>query len=306
MKKSAILSFLVICFSISLFAQENQTEPTKDFVLFKLTDGNTYLGSILTENNEFITIKTKEFEELKIRKATIKSRKTIASTELHQGEYWFENPNSTRNLYGPTGYGLKKGEGYYQNFMLLFNGVSYGFTDNFTLGIATMPFTFGEGLFININPKLSFPIVKDKFNVGAGVSYTNAFESSFGIAYGVATLGSRDNNFTIGLGYGNVEGEWAKSPIITFSGMMRVSKRFAFVTENWLLPNQNYNSEYDPATNSFSTSQTTEYQFLLTYGVRLMFESISIDLGFLNNKELSESLIIGFPIVGISVPFGKK
>ena len=32
-----------------------------------------------------------------------------------------KNPNPTRNFYGPTGYGLKKGEGYFQNIMVILN-----------------------------------------------------------------------------------------------------------------------------------------------------------------------------------------
>ncbi|MDB4728341.1 hypothetical protein OAF63_06080, partial [Saprospiraceae bacterium] len=270
----------------------------------KLTNGNTYLGTVLSEDAETITIKTKEFPQITLRKKDIVSMKVIESNQLKEGEYWFENPNATRNLFGPTGYGLKKGEGYYQNFLLVYNSVSYGFTDNFTVGFGTIPFTFGDGLFFTITPKVSIPIVEDKFNIGVGLLYSSLFGSSSSIAYGVATYGSRDNNFTIGMGYGNIEGEWAEAPIFTFSGMVRLSKKFGLVTENWVIPSRNYNYEYGP--NGYESSYTTSYNIAFTYSARLIFEGISVDIGFFNTPELAEYLPLGIPMAGITVPFGRK
>ncbi|MEZ5070324.1 MAG: hypothetical protein R2751_04985 [Bacteroidales bacterium] len=39
----------------------------------------------------------------------------LQSNDLVEGEYWFSNPHATRYFFGTNGYGLEKGEGYYQN-----------------------------------------------------------------------------------------------------------------------------------------------------------------------------------------------
>ena len=278
MRAKSIILNLLICLSINLFGQE----LTRDFTLIKVEDGNEYLGTILEENEDFLTMKTKTFAELKIKKSAIKSREVVNSDQLHEGEYWFENPNATRNLFGPTGYGLRKGEGYYQNFLLAYNSVSYGFTDNFTLGVGLIPVIIDDAFFYSITPKVSIPVQENKLNIGGGLLFMGVAGEHFGIAYGVTTIGSRDKNFSFGLGYGFADGELADRPTITLSGMIRISKKFAFVTENWIL------SDF----------------FLLTYGGRLIFEGISVDIGFANSGDTG--LFLGIPIAGITVPFGNR
>ncbi|MDB4728159.1 hypothetical protein OAF63_05140 [Saprospiraceae bacterium] len=281
MKKTIIFSIL-IALTFGLFGQENNSLKYKEFTKFKLTDGNTYLGTILEENDDYVTIRTEAFAELKITKSSIVSREIITGDKLNKGEYWFENPNATRNLFGPTGYGLRKGEGYYQNFLLFYNSVSYGFTDNITVGVGLIPFSFGDGLFYTITPKVSFPIKEDKFNIGAGVLIAGVGSENVGIAYGVATVGSRDKNFSIGLGYGFNDGELADQPTITVSGMLRLAKKFGLVTENWII----------------------DGEALFTLSGRLIFEAISVDIGFANTS--GSGIFPGFPLAGITVPFGRK
>ena len=56
-----------------------------------------------------------------------------------------------------------------------------------------------------------------------------------GIADGLSTFGSRDKNFSIGLSYGYAAVEWADTPLISFSGMIRTGERGYFITENYLI-----------------------------------------------------------------------
>lgn len=108
-----------------------------------------------------------------------------------------ENPHATRYLFGPNGYGLRKGEGYYSNTWIFFNQLSYGFTDNFTVGAGVIP------LFClpaprrrsGSPPKFSIPVKKDVVNLGVGGLFATVLGGedvgTFGIAYGQLTLGSR-------------------------------------------------------------------------------------------------------------------
>ena len=253
-------------------------------VLIVTTDNNSMVGTIEKEDDETTWLKTENYGTVEIKKSNIRSKRTLEEKEVvRNGKVWFENPNSTRNLYGPTGYGLRKGEGYYQNFYLLLNSASYGFTDHFTLGIGVIPIPV-IGAF-TITPKFSFPIVEDKWNVGAGLLYSRIWNYDMGIAYGVLTYGSRNNNITAGLGYGFQEGELAAMPTLTLSGMARISERISLVTENWFVSGED------------------GYQAFVSFSVRYMLDKVSLDFGFVNPVQFG--LAIGIPVIGLVIPFKK-
>jgi hypothetical protein len=255
----------------------------KQRVLIETTNENKMVGTIEQEDDEKIWLKTENYGTVEIKKSNIRSKKILDGEIVKNGKVWFENPNSTRNLYGPTGYGLRKGEGYYQNFYLLLNSASYGFTDNFTLGIGVIPIPF-IGAF-TITPKFSFPIVENKWNAGVGVLYARIVDYDMGIGYGVLTYGDKNNNITAGIGYGFQEGELAQRPTLTLSGMFRVAERFSFVTENWFVNGED------------------GYQAFISVSARYMFDRLSIDFGFVNPVQFG--LAIGIPVIGVVIPFGK-
>ena len=286
MKNLFAVLLLCLVFSIRLDAQtDNPQQDSAIYLGIETTDGTFVIGEFVKEDDEYIWIDG-SFGETKIKKTSIVSKQVIDKSRFKDGKYWFENPNATRNLYGPTGYGLNKGEGYYQNFMILLNSVSYGFTDNITVGVGIIPFSFGDGLAFTITPKVSFPIVEDQINVGAGVLYANLFGESAAIAYGVGTFGSKDNNFTFGLGYGNIDSEWADRPIVTLSGMLRTGRRISIVTENWFVP--------------ISSFDGFDYQGFLTGSARIMLRKVSLDIGVIGLPGEG----VAFPVVGIVLPFG--
>lgn len=265
------------------------------------TDGNDYIGEIVREDAEKITLRTDALGEISILRRHIKLMERIERRQIVGDDFWFENPHATRYFFGPNGYGLRNGEGYYQNAWVLFNQVSYGYTPNFSVGAGMMPlFLFGgDVLPIWVTPKISIPIKKDKWNAGAGLLYANILDfadyydngsdGGFGMAYGVLTYGSRDRNATVGLGYGFVDGGWAGSPTVSFSAMHRLSKRHFFVTENYLLP-----LDGDPT-------------LLLSAGGRWVGKRIAIDYGLWRpvSEEFGGSLLV-LPWLGLTVPFGNK
>ena len=258
----------------------------------KVADGNRIIGTLEKEDEKSLWLKTDDYGVVQIDKSKIKSRNKLDETRIKNGTYWFENPNATRNLYGPTGYGLKKGEGYYQNFYILLNSVSYGFSDNFTMGFGIVPL-FGTGATsFTLTPKVSFPIVENMVNAGAGILYIHLAGENLGVGYGVLTLGSKDNNITFGGGYGMMNGEFSDGlGIMTISGNVRVAKRLSLVTENWFLLDKN-NNEFD-LDNAF-----------YSYSVRYMMDRLSFDLGFVNMK--GSGVPIGIPLVGLVIPFEAK
>ena len=212
---------------------------------------------------------------------------------MRNGVYWFPNPNPTRYLFSPSAYNLKKGEGYYQNTYILLNSFNVGITDNFSFGGGfefTSTFIVGQPIFF-LTPKLGFKI-NEKLHLGGGIMYAsvpsfyseNSNRSSLGFLYGLSTFGNEEKNFTTGLGWGFVDNSFSANPFITISGLIRLSRKAAFVTENWFIP-------------------TNGYTALFSYGIRFFGEKLSVDLAFINNPEIARGIGIGVPYADFVVKF---
>ena len=282
---------LIIAFSTQLQAQD--TRDTSLWVIETLDD-NEYVGEIIYRDSEIIRLKTKKIGEITIKMKDVKSIKPVVATQMVEGEYWFENPHATRYFWGPNGYGLRKGEGYYQNTWIFLNQVSVGVTDNITIGGGLVPTFFLGGLGATpvwLTPKVSFPIQKDKFNVGFGGIVGGILgeeTDAVGIVYGTSTIGSRDKNASLSLGYGFAGKDWAEAPTVTFSAMIRTSKRGFILTENYFI------------------KAGGETFVILSGGGRYVFKKLALDYGgFMPIFSDIDAFII-LPWLGINVPFGNK
>lgn len=286
MKTITILIFISFVLNIhSIIAQE--TPDTAKLWRIETIDGNEFIGEIESRDTEKITLRTEVLGLITIQMRNIKSIQEVDKQRMIKGQLWAENPQATRYFWAPNGYGLRQGEGYYQNVWVLFNQVSVGITDQVSIGLGMVPlFLFsGSATPVWITPKVSIPIKKDAFNLGAGVLAGTVIgdESGvFGIAYGVTTFGNRDQNLTIGLGYGFADGEWASIPAISIGGMIRIGKRGYLLTENYII----------------------EDVGIITLGGRTVWSSTSLDYGVA--LPISGDGFIGIPWLGLVVPFGKK
>lgn len=288
--KPFIIAFFITLAMISYKGYSQERVDTTSYEV-ETKDGNIYLGQILFENDSIVRLRTANIGEISINKKNIKSIVQLKGGELVDGQYWFENPQASRYLWQPNGYGLKKGEAYYQNIWVFWNQVSFGFSDYFSAGAGTVPlFLFGGAPTpVWITPKFSIPVVRDKFNIGTGAlmgAVLGEDETGFGILYGVTTFGSKDKNFSIGLGYGYAGGDWADAPTITFSGMVRTGENGYFITENYFIG-------------------TAEDNILLvSLGGRRMVRRVGIDAAVVIPTGFGGDLIV-IPILGLTVPFGK-
>ncbi len=262
----------------------------ENLVSIETVDGNEFLGEIIKEDSRSIVLKTRKLGEITISKSDIKSRKEVEVQQIVDGRFWFPNPQSTRYFWSPNGYGLKKGEGYYQNIWVLWNQFSYGLSDNFSVGAGVIPlFLFGGGATpIFGTAKFSVPIVKDKVNIGGGAIVGTVLGEEamgFGILYGLSTFGTSDNNVTLGLGYGFAAGEWATAPMVNINGMFRVTSRGYFITENYYLP------------------AAGENYFVLMFGGRWIIKKAALDYGLVFPIADIGSFV-AIPWLGFTIPFG--
>lgn len=278
-----------------IFLQSVSSQEIKDTTLVRIitNDGNDYLGNVLNETENAIQINTQILGQITIQKKDIKSRETVNNEQIKDGKLWFDNPQSTRYFWSPNGYGLKKGEGYYHNIWVLWNQFAYGITDNISLGGGVIPlFLFGGGPTpVFFTPKVSIPIKKDQFNIGAGAivgTILGESETGFGIVYGLTTFGSPNNNVSLGVGYGFAGGDWAKSPMINFGGMFRLTNRGYIITENYFLHAEDVNI------------------VLLSVGGRWIIKKAALDFGLGIPVSSDMDVFIAAPWLGFTIPFGKK
>lgn len=292
MKK--LLFYLLVFFVIFHFTQsygQNQTDSV-ELYLIETTDGNQYIGQILDRDREAIRLRTEQLGEIKIKVIDIRKLELIRRELMMGREYWFENPQSTRYFWSPNGYGLKKGEGYYQNVWILFNQFAYGITNNISLGAGFFPaFLFGGAPTpVWLTPKFSVPVIRDKFNLGAGALLGTVIgeeDSNFGLLYGMATIGNRDRNVSLGLGYGLLNGELAELPAINISTMLRTGKRGYFISENYFIPS-------DPKI------------VIISVGGRSILQKVGLDYGLIVPFPEDLDITFALPWLGVSIPFGKK
>lgn len=284
------ISFVIFLLLSTLFvSSQNSSDST--LLRIETIDGNEFLGEVVNEDSERIYLKTQNLGELSILKSNIKFQETVNVRQIKDGKLWFANPQSTRYFWSPNGYGLKKGEGYYQNIWVLWNQFAYGVTDNFSIGGGIIPlFLFGGAPTpVFLSPKISIPLEKEKLNLGVGGLFGTVLgesESSFGILYGLSTFGSHDNNVTIGVGYGFAGGEWASTPLLNFNGMFRVTSRGYFITENYFV------------------SLGDESMLLMTLGGRWIIKKAALDYGLVIPVG-DIGTFIAIPWLGFTVPFGK-
>lgn len=241
-------TLLIICFILlitQLFSTEKVNEnfsleiPDSTQVQILYTeDGSTYTGRITEIGIEEIKFETKH-GILTFPIIEIKDIKLISELELKKGKYWFPNPNVTRLFFAPTARMLKKGEGYFADYFILFPTVVFGVTDNITLGggMSLIPgIDLDKQIFI-FTPKVGIKTSKKMdLAIGALILQPPNDIPALGILYGVSTVGTLDQSFTLGLGYYFAEDELADKPMAVLGGEIRTSRSISLVSENWIVP----------------------------------------------------------------------
>ncbi len=290
MKKHAlIIGFLFLSTVTSITAQEyNDTTQVWRIIT---VDGNEFVGTIKKKEPAQFIVTSPIYGEIILNQAAINKMELVQQNQLIKGEVWTDNPQSSRYFWAPNGYGLKKGEGYYQNVWVLFNQASYGFANYFSVGVGMMPlFLFGgTATPVWLTPKFSFPIVKDKFNLGVGSIVGTAIgedAGTAGLVYSVATVGNRNTNINFGLGYGFVDDDWGSTPVFSLSAMARVSRNSYLLTENYLITTDG------------------ETVSLIMIGGRTVWPKVSIDYGLVVPISSDMDQLVAIPWLGFVVPFG--
>jgi hypothetical protein len=259
--------------------------------IIRLRDGSSIVGRITEIGADTVRFASSA-GTLSIAKADITALQDVDRSSVRKGgEVWPANPNATRLLFAPTGRMLEKGEGYFNDTYLFLLSVHGGISSRFTLGggMSVLPLDDFTDNALYIMPKVGV-YASPKLNVAvgglAGVvggAFDDDQNAGFGILYAVGTAGSADQSVTFGTGLAYAGGNFADQPVLMLGADTRISRRVSFVTENYLIPNDDVHG-------------------VVSYGLRFFGEKLSADLAFWNAP--GERIVFpGIPYVSFSVKF---
>ncbi len=292
LKRIKGLSAALIVLAISMLASTNlagqATERQREelsrvdssrVLAITTNDGSTFVGRVVAVHAESIELQTVA-GKVTIPFATMKPLVSLGGAGR---EGWFENPNKTRLFFAPTGQMLKKGEGYFSDYEVLFPGVAYGVTDNISIGggVSLIPSSIDNQLFY-ITPKVGFSM-SPRLHVAVGaIAATVPGNDPFGAVYGVGTAGDGNQSVTGGIAYGFAGADFSSQFALLLGGEKRVSKSIALVTENYFVPSKVGHP-------------------LVSGGVRFMGEKLTVDLALFNL--VGDAVFPGLPFVSFVYKF---
>lgn len=278
-------AFITICI---LFIASIANAQDSTFVRIQLKQGNSVQGILKDQNDKSITINIAETGIMTIPWELIQTVDRMSVSEALNAKGQFNNPQPTRYFFGPSAIPLKKGDKYYQNAYFLVNSFQLGLSDQFSIGAGVViPFAFF------VTPKIGYQVAKN-IHVGGGVIFATSlirdFNLGVGAGYGSLTVGSKEHNVTLNVGLGAVKEnsglgtndytwKFANKPMVTLSGMTRISKRMMLMTENWFFSTKTVN--YDNMTGQ-QISSVYEYNGIMSVGARYLGARYAIDFGFLS------------------------
>lgn len=277
--------FALFTFIVNTSLAQNPSDSTE--VQLTTKSGNVFIGKIVEENDQEIKIQVRDIGLITILKSEIKEMVRLAPSP-DKDQLWPYQFQSSNYFTSSSAYGLRKNEGYYQNVWILFNNVSYGLTDNFSMGLGTMAiFFFTDSAPFWVTARYTTPIVENKFHAGVGGVVGSAEDTSFGYLYGMTTFGSRDRNLTLGVGSAFGEGEFSDL-LFNINGTFRVSAKFYLMMENYIIQERK-NFKFD-----------TSLTFI---GGRSIIGRASLEYGLLMSNDFE---FLGIPLLGVTLPLHKE
>jgi len=252
MKKTLLI--LLSFFSISLFAQEESKstvdkQEKKELYLFEFEDESEYMGEIIEDTPDKVTVKRMDGSIV-----NIPAYKIIKRTKVEEGrwdkdnqEYIYPNLHDSRYFFSPSAFPLDKGQGYYSTYWWYFWQAHFGITKNLSLGAGTsllgMPSTIAMKYAINPKKEQSLKDITYAFGwFWVGNPIISSDRENIGVfgrrtwvnmPFGVMTFGDKEKNISIALGY-NIKNQQEALPMVANIGSnYRIGRRLSFMFEAW-------------------------------------------------------------------------
>ncbi len=261
--------------------------PGDSIYSVRLVDGSTFFGRVISVQGDLVSITTISGVPMSLGRAQIRDI-SAARGRLVEGEFWHEDPNTTRLFFTSTGRSLKAGEGYMGTYLLVLPVVlvlpfvAVGLSDDLTLAAGAYALAGGLEPFY-IAPKLRVAhSPRSEVSVGTLIFFYD--DEQVSIAYGVGTFGTPDHALTAGLGFGFSGAGFSNQPVAMIGAETRISAGMKLITENYFLPG--------------------ETGVLFSGALRILGERFAADLGFAGGAG-DGGPDCCLPIVNFSYAFGR-
>jgi small nuclear ribonucleoprotein (snRNP)-like protein len=136
-----LLLFFALAFTGHLYSQVSE-KSIGELIQVTMINGDRYTGQVQSVDSLRIVLTSTYHGSITIPRSDITRVKYISGSTAESDEYALKNPNVSRHFFSPSAIPIPKGEGYYQNFYVAYNQVNYGLSDNFSLGVAGVPFAW--------------------------------------------------------------------------------------------------------------------------------------------------------------------
>lgn len=286
MKLTTLTLYLCI-FTFIANTSFSQSLPDSTKVEITTKSGSVLKGHIVEENDQEVKLQVRDIGIVTIQRSQIEKMVRLESTNDSTKDWPYQFQTANYFTFS-SAYGLKKKEGYYQNVWILFNNVSYGITDNLSIGLGTYATFFFTDVFpFWVTARYTTPIVENKFHAGIGGVFGSVEDYNFGFLYGMMTFGSRDRNITLGAGSGFGDDREFSDLLFTINGTFRAGPKFYLIMENYLVQEEG-NFGFD-----------SNFTFI---GGRSILGRASLEYGLLTSNEFN---FLGIPLLGITLPLHK-
>ena len=255
--------------------------PGEALYEIRLVDGSVFFARVTEVEGETIVLVTLGGARLEVERSQIREVRS-AEGRVVEGEFWREDPNSSRLFFTATGRSLRQGEAYVGTYLVVLPFLAVGVTDRITLA-AGAPVLFGQFEPFYLAPKVQL-VRTSVAQVSVGVLAFFYDDERVGITYGVGTFGTPDHAVTLGLGFGFSGDDFADQPVAMIGGETRISRRIKLVTENYFLPG--------------------ETGLILSGGFRFIGERFSTDVGLAGFRGDGDSFCC-VPLLNFSYAFGR-
>jgi hypothetical protein len=232
--KASLATFLVLLMFGLGTADRSHAQEIQEFIEITLTDGSTFVGTILSESETEISFRTTLGLEFTFLVADVRSRRTIRGRISQKGLMKLD-PTSSRLFFAATGRPLKKGGIYLANYEIVFGLIAYGVSENVIVSGGTSLFPGAASQLIYIAPKLTLYNKNDRsFAVGVLAGRIASENGGGGIVYGVSTIGPSDRAVSVGAGFLFGGGDVNSTPIILVGLERQLSSKLKVISENYL------------------------------------------------------------------------
>ncbi|MBO0935765.1 hypothetical protein J2I47_04315 [Fibrella sp. HMF5335] len=223
-------------------SRPGQTTLSPNQYVISLSDGTTLSGQVLSQDSSRVVIKTNTIgtvyvpadRVLRMERGTVAGN--TARGRLNSDEA-YPNIFPQYMAFTPTAYQAEKGRVYYRNSIFYLNQFDVGITNNWSIGAGA--FLFPVTSFGWLSTKLSVPLgeharIAVQGQLIYGVTdfiYRRGFNTNF--IQGLLSLGTSQNNVTIGLGFSGERG--SSGQLLTVGIVRKVSSLITFISENQLI-----------------------------------------------------------------------